>query len=120
MHQKSIFAKVSGVILAAIFAIILTSLPGLAASEFEGIWKVKDTKGEPFEITLSADGSAKATLKGMTGTWKQESGAALITWDTGWTTKLTKEGDHYKKTTWDKGKPLDGPPTDSSDAQKGG
>jgi hypothetical protein len=46
MHHKSIFTKASGVILAAIFAIAL-SLPGLAASEFEGIWKVKDTKGDP-------------------------------------------------------------------------
>ena len=56
----------------------------------------------------------------MTGTWKEDGGAAVIKWDTGWTTKIIKEGDKYKKTAYDKGKPLDGPPTNSSDAEKVG
>lgn len=45
----------------------------LAASTFEGVWKVKDTAGHPFEITLSSGGVAKATRgEGMKGTWKEE------------------------------------------------
>ena len=55
----------------------------------------------------------------MTGTWKEDGNAAVITWSTGWTTKIVKDGDGYKKTAYGKGQPLDGPPTNSSDAQKG-
>jgi hypothetical protein len=77
---------------------VVTSFAALAASAFEGVWKVKDTAGHPFEITLSSDGAAKATRgEGMTGTWKEEGNSAVITWNTGWTTKITKEGDRYIK-----------------------
>jgi hypothetical protein len=121
MQKKSTFAKVAAATLAVVFAIALTSFATFAASQFEGVWKVQDTSGKPFQITLSADGSAKADRgEGLTGTWKEEGGAAVIKWDTGWTTKITKEGDKFKKTAYDKGKPLDGPPTNSSDAEKVG
>jgi hypothetical protein len=98
----------------------MTSLASLAASAFEGVWKVKDTAGQPFEITLSSDGVAKATrAEGMTGTWKEEGNAAVITWNTGWTTKITKEGNQYKKTAYRKGQALDAPaPANSSDAER--
>jgi hypothetical protein len=67
----------------------MTTLPSLAESAFEGVWKVKDTAGQPFEIILSSGGVAKATRgEGMTGTWKEEGNAAVITWNTGWTTKI--------------------------------
>jgi sporulation protein YlmC with PRC-barrel domain len=91
-----------------------------AANGFAGVWKVKDSEGNPFEITLSADGSAKADRagEGMSGNWKEEGGATVIKWDSGWTTKIAKEGNTYKKTAFDKGMPLDGPPTNSSDAEK--
>src|SRR5215470_17157258 len=50
----------------------------------------------PFEITLSSGGAAKATRgEGMTGTWKEEGNSAVITWNTGWKTKITKEGNRY-------------------------
>jgi len=76
----------------------MTSLASLAASAFEGVWKVKDTAGRPFEITLSSGGIAKATRgEGMTGTWKEEGNAAVITWKTGWTTKITNEGGQIKR-----------------------
>jgi len=122
MQKTSTFAKVAAAALAAVFAIALTSFATLAASQFEGVWKVQDTSGKPFQITLSADGSAKADRagEGLAGTWKEEGGAAAIKWDTGWTTKITKEGNKYKKTAYDKGQPLDGPPTNSSDAEKVG
>jgi hypothetical protein len=122
MQKKSTFAKMAAAALAAMFAIAFTSFATFAASQFEGVWKVQDTSGKPFQITLSADGSAKADRagEGMTGTWNEEGGAAVIKWDSGWTTKITKEGNKFKKTAYDKGKPLDGQPTNSSDAEKAG
>ena len=51
-------AAMAAVAAACFFAV--TSFAALAASAFEGVWKVKDTSGQPFEITLSSDGAAKA------------------------------------------------------------
>jgi hypothetical protein len=111
--------KATTIILAAVFAIAMTTFSGVAASDFEGVWKVKDTAGQMFEITLSSGGAAKASRgEGMVGTWKEEGNTAVITWNTGWTTKITKERDQYKKTAYGKGQPLDGPPTNITDAQK--
>jgi hypothetical protein len=105
--------------LVAGLAIVMASFASLAASEFEGVWAVKDTNGKPFDITLSADGKATSTQeKAMTGTWKEEGGAAVISWDTGWTTKIAKEGDKFVKTAFKKGAPLDAPPPNTSDAMK--
>ena len=101
------------------FASALMISGSLGASAFEGVWKVKDAAGKPFEITLSADGAAKATRgEGMTGAWKEEGNAAVITWSTGWTTKISKENGHYKKTAYPKGQSLDAAPVDSSDAER--
>jgi len=111
--------KATNAILAAVFAIAITTFSSLAASDFDGVWKVKDTAGRTFEITLSSGGAAKASRgEGMVGTWKEEGNTAVITWNTGWTTKIAKERDQYKKTAYSKGQPLDGPPTNSTDAQK--
>jgi hypothetical protein len=107
------------VVLAALFAVAVTSLASRAASNFEGSWKVQDTGGKPFDITLSADGTAKGSLRpDMVGTWKEQGAAAVITWNTGWTTKIAKEDGQYKHLAYRQGQPLDGPPTNSSDAQK--
>jgi hypothetical protein len=104
--------KATTAVLAAVFAIAMTTFSSLAASDFEGVWKVTDTAGQPFEITLSGGGASKASRgEGMVGTWKEEGKTAVITWNTGWTTKIAKEGDQYKKTAYGKGQPLDGPPT---------
>jgi hypothetical protein len=35
------------------------SSASFAASDFEGVWKVKDTAGKQFEITLSGGGAAR-------------------------------------------------------------
>jgi hypothetical protein len=85
-----------------------------------GTWKVSDTSGAPFEIVLGADGTATADRsgEGLSGTWKEDNGAAVITWSEGWTTKIAKEGDAYKKMAWDKGLSTDSPPTNTSGAEK--
>ena len=65
--------KATTAVLAAVFAIAMTTFSSLAASDFEGVWKVNDTAGQPFEITLSGGGAAKASRgEGMVGTWKEE------------------------------------------------
>jgi uncharacterized protein (DUF2147 family) len=105
--------------LAGAFAVGLVGAAS-AGSDFEGRWKVKDGKGHPFEIVLTADGKAAAEHKDkpMTGTWKEENGAAVINWNTGWTTKIAKDGTGYKKEAWDKDRPLGGPPSNTSAAEK--
>ena len=42
----------------------------------------------------------------------------MISWASGWTTKIAKEGDKFVKTAFKKGVPLDAPPTNTSDATK--
>ena len=118
LRNATAVSKPVTAVLAAIFAITMTSFASIAASDFVGTWSVKDTAGQPFEMTLLGDGMAKASRgEGMVGTWKEEGKTAVITWNTGWTTKITKENDHYKKTAYRKGQSLDGPPANSSDAQ---
>ncbi len=111
--------KATATALAGLLALAITATAGLAASEFEGKWKVADTTGKAFEIMLAADGSATGTQQeGQKGTWKEEGSAAIITWDTGWTTKISKDGDKFRKTAFKKGEPLTGTPTNSSPAEK--
>jgi len=112
--------KFTTAVLTAAVALAVTAVATLAASQFEGTWKVADTAGKAFEITLAGDGSAKANRadEGMTGTWKEEGSAAVITWDDGWTTKISKDGEKYTKTAFKKGEPMDGKPANSSAAEK--
>lgn len=89
------------------------------SDEFAGTWKVSDSGGNPFEIALAADGTAKADREGegMDGTWKRDGSSAVISWKTGWTTKITKEGDKFAKVAFDKGD-TSGAPKNSSAAEK--
>ena len=119
MHK---IAKATTVVLAALLALAVTACTGPSSSEFAGTWKVADTAGKPFEITLGNDGSATANRSGeaMESTWKEEKGAVIISWKDGWTTKIAKgvEGDVYMKTAWDKGLSMDDRPTNTSSAEK--
>lgn len=121
--MTNVINRYTGALRAVAAALVLVgaiaATPAFAASEFEGVWKVTDTAGQPFEITLSEGGAAKATRgEGMTGTWREDGGAAVITWNTGWTTKIWKEGGAYRKAAFAKGKPTDGAPANSSGAEK--
>ena len=119
MHK---IAKATTVALAALFALAMTACTAPTPSEFAGKWKVADTAGTPFEITLGNNGTATANRSGeaMKGTWKEEKGAVIISWKDGWTTKIAKgvEGDVYMKTAWDKGLSMDDRPTNTSRAEK--
>jgi hypothetical protein len=97
-------------------AIVVAGGLALAASGFVGKYKTTDTDGKPFTIWLSDNGSAKGDRanEGLQGMWKEEGNAAVITWDSGWVTKITKNGDKYTKTAEKDGKPVGSP----SDAEK--
>ena len=111
--------RLAAVFVAPIFVAAFLVGAALAATAFEGTWKTQDTKGNAFEIVLSADGKAKGNRaeEGLTGTWKVDGNSALITWDSGWMTKIVKEGNQFKKLAFEKGA-SDGTPTHTADAQK--
>ena len=111
MHRTRFLAKATAAFAAITLVIVLTSAAGFAASGFVGKWKTTDTEGKPFTIWLSDDGNAKGDRadEGLAGMWKEEGGGAVITWGSGWVTKITKEGDSYKKTAEKDGKPVGSP-----------
>lgn len=92
----------------------------LAEEQFAGTWQVSDTNGKPFEIVLKDDGTASANRagEGMSGKWTKSGSAAVITWDTGWTTKISEQGDGYVKTAYKDGQSPDAKPANSSEATK--
>jgi hypothetical protein len=116
MQVTRFLARATAAFAAIALAILLTSAAGLAASGFVGKWKPTDTEGKTFTIWLSDDGNAKGDRanEGLAGMWKEEGSVAVITWDSGWVTKITKEGDSYKKTAEKDGKPVGSP----SDVEK--
>jgi hypothetical protein len=118
MQRTRFLARTIAAFAALTLAIVLASAAGFAASGFVGKWKVEDTQGKPFTIWLSDDGKAKGDRsgEGLAGMWKEEGNAAVITWDSGWVTKITKEGEKYKKTAFEKGK-QEGPASEATKAE---
>lgn len=100
-------------------ALTLTACSDSKSEDFAGTWKVSDTGGKPFEIVLAADGTAKADREGegMEGNWKKDGSSAVISWKSGWTTKITKEGDKFTKVAYEKAD-TSGAPKNSSTAEK--
>jgi hypothetical protein len=113
-----ILGKAAVAVVMIMLTLSLSSVAGYAGSEYVGVWKLEDTKGEPFQITLSESGEAQGRHvdKEMKGSWKEVDGAAVITWGTGWFTKISKDGNGYRKTAYKKS--LSDPPTSSSAAVK--
>lgn len=113
MQFTGFITRISGVFAALVLAVALTA-SAFAAEGFVGKYKTTDTEGKPFTIWLSDDGSAKGDRadEGLQGMWKEEGSAAVITWDSGWVTKITKDGDSYMKTAEKDGKQT-GDPVDA-------
>ena len=90
------------------------------AGEFDGTWFLNDTHGGSYEATLSLVGKASETHGDAMkhGTWKEENGAILIEWTTGWKTRISKDGDNYIKTSFKPGTTTSDTPTDISNAKK--
>jgi hypothetical protein len=119
MSGKNLLSKLASFLIVALLALTFAAATISAASEFEGAWLTQDTKGNPFKITLSSDGKATGDRadEGLKGTWKAEGDSAVINWDTGWVTKIVKQGDKFQKQAFEKGG-ASGPPTHSAEAQK--
>ena len=118
MPMEYVLSRVTSGLIAALFVLALSASSALAATEFEGTWNTQDTKGNPLIITLSADGKATGERadEGLTGTWKADGDSAVINWDSGWVTKIVKQGDKFQKQAFEKGEA--GSPTHTADAQK--
>jgi len=106
--------------LMAIMAFTFGFSSAVLAAGFEGAWALNDTKGGSFDVMLNKDGTASGThLSSMKhGTWEEKDGAAIIHWDTGWTTRIAKDGEKYFKTAFKPGTSLTDKPTNSSEAKK--
>lgn len=116
--MRNSLAKAVAAISTAVAALLLTTVASIAADEFQGVWKIENERGS-MEMTLSADGSATSTRgQGVPGSWKEEDGAAVISWNDGWTSKISKDGDAYKNAAWGKDVPMSGPPTMATDVEK--
>ncbi len=103
---------------ACLIAVLATGVS--FAGDWAGKYQTEDTKGNAFSITLADDGKATGEKLGhvLNGTWQDEGEAAVIKWDTGWTTKLSSDGDHYKKTAYRAGTAMQDGPTHSIRAEK--
>ncbi|MGH6804787.1 MAG: hypothetical protein ACREC3_15695 [Methyloceanibacter sp.] len=73
MRPTQFFSRATAAAAALVFAIAMTGAGAFAAGGFVGKWKVEDTKGEPFTIWLSDDGTAKGDRsgEGLSGMWKE-------------------------------------------------
>lgn len=101
-------------------ALLIGAASAALAGEYDGTWQLRDTSGTPFEAKLNKDGTAAGTHGDAMkhGTWEENEGAAVIHWDTGWTTRIGKQGDRYVKTAFKPGTSLSDKPTNSSEAMK--
>ena len=106
------------VFVAAVLAAVLSG--SAFAGDWAGKYMTEDTKGNEMRITLTGDGAAKGLKHGKTldGTWTNEGAAAVIKWSTGWTTKLSKDGDTYIKSAYRPGTPIEDGPTHKGPAEK--
>lgn len=101
---------------------LIAVLTGSAAfaGDWTGNYMTEDTKGNAFRIMLSGDGKAVGEKDGhvLSGTWTNEGDAAVINWDSGWTTKLSKHGDRYEKSAYRAGASTQDDPTHTTGAKK--
>jgi hypothetical protein len=121
---KGIKKMAKGFKKASIFLSIISIFIGLTsnvlADDFSGTWLLDDTSGKPFEAILSYDGTASGTHGDSMkqGTWKEENGAAVIHWNTGWTTRIVKHENSFIKEAFKPGASLTDKPTNTSGAKK--
>lgn len=87
-------------------------------NHFVGKWEFGTGFGnDTFFVTLSRDGTAHKSLGSSRGTWTVVNGEAIIRWDDGWTDIIKKVGDKHEKFAYERGKPLDGEPSNVAQAK---
>jgi hypothetical protein len=112
MHANTLFTR-SAATLAALVVTAGLSSAALAAVDFTGRYATTDGTGKPMQIVLAPNGHAWGHRPGeyLRGAWAAGKRYAVISWTTGWSTKLVKRGGHFKKFAYapghaPKGKPL--------------
>ncbi|MEE9139244.1 MAG: hypothetical protein V3U18_00520 [Alphaproteobacteria bacterium] len=105
---------------AAVVFSLAASGCGEKGTGWEGNWKVADTQGQTFYITLNVDGTATATRAGgpEAGVWSLVEDTVYISWNTGWKGMIVKEGEGFKKSAFEPGVPFSDPPTNTSSAER--
>ncbi len=112
MYANKVLSQAAGLMVAAVLAVALSIGTAQAATDFTGKWMTTDTMGHPMQIDLYANGNARAIRPGerMTGRWASAKRVAVINWTSGWTTKIVKRGNKFKKFAYEnsdaKGKPV--------------
>ncbi len=96
-----------GVLTAALLLVL--GVASSYADDWAGKFLTEDTKGNAFTITLDADGMARGEKEGhvLNGSWSVDGASAVIKWTTGWTTKLSANGDGYDKSAFRPGVPIE-------------
>ena len=119
MHAYTALRRAASLIAAAVIAVGLSGAAH-AATDFTGTYRTTDTMGKPMQITLNANGRAWGHRPGdyMKGHWAAGKRYALISWSDGWSTKLVKRGDHFKKFAYGKGQEPKGKPINKAPAIK--
>ena len=112
MHANTSCSRAAATLAACVVAVGLSG-GAQAAVDFTGKYLTTDTRGKPMQITLAPNGHAWGHRPGeyMKGAWAAGKRYAVINWTGGWSTKLVKRGDHFKKLAYGpgqapKGKPL--------------
>ncbi len=112
MHINSLVGRAAATLAVCVVAVGLSGAAE-AAVDFTGNYLTTDTGGRPMQIVLAPNGRAWGHRPGeyMRGAWAAGRRYAVISWKGGWSTKLVKRGDHFKKFAYGpgqapKGKPL--------------
>jgi hypothetical protein len=111
MHANRILNRAAGLVVAVVLAVALSGA-AQAATDFAGTYRTTDTMGGPMQITLYPNGYARAIRPGeaLKGRWAAGKRYAVISWTSGWSTKIVKHGHKFKKKAYEnaeaKGKPV--------------
>ncbi len=111
MHANTILNR-TGAAVAALTITVGLSSAALAAVDFTGKYATTDTTGKPMQIMLAPNGHAWGHRPGeyMKGAWAAGKRYAVIRWTSGWSSKLVKRGDHFKKLAYAPGQEPKGKP----------
>jgi hypothetical protein len=91
---------------------------GFGVNHFVGKWEFGTGVGsQTFFVTLNRDGQAHKTIGSPHGTWTVADGEARIKWDDGWTDVIRKVGNKHQKFAYEKGRSLDGEPSNVAEAK---
>lgn len=86
---------------------------------YVGYWKVSDTKGDNYYITLSSSRNATSTYRnGEKGKWSLMGDRAVVTWRDGWKAMFYRDGKDFKVRTFAPGVDIESKPYHVSFAEK--